>query len=287
MARLPTPGSDGGNWGDILNQFLLSSHNSDGTLKASAVNASGGQGPQGDNGADGSKFYTGAGLPSTLHNNGDMYINTSNGDYYQQTAGSWGSPVANLTGPQGPAGTSGGVGGNLTTVFDASYTPINSGATAVTFSSQSPNINSGVGLEGNKLVFTTAGTYLININAIAQATSSASVFANLALSVAFEQQHEQWLGEGSEGMLGENEDGWGYSWSDASLPGQTQNSSIAPKTAGVTMAVPISLTQMVVITPFNVWSGGDITGRYRVLLNNSSNVAVTLVNPILNAIKLD
>lgn len=33
MARLPVPGSDEGRWGDILNNFLLQTHNSDGTLK--------------------------------------------------------------------------------------------------------------------------------------------------------------------------------------------------------------------------------------------------------------
>jgi len=33
MSRLPTPGGDDGNWGTILNDFLLSAHNSDGTLK--------------------------------------------------------------------------------------------------------------------------------------------------------------------------------------------------------------------------------------------------------------
>ncbi len=41
MARLPTPGGDSGNWGEILNEFMLQSHNSDGSLKASAVSASG------------------------------------------------------------------------------------------------------------------------------------------------------------------------------------------------------------------------------------------------------
>ena len=35
MSRLPTPGGDDGSWGDILNDFLEVSHNSDGTLKAS------------------------------------------------------------------------------------------------------------------------------------------------------------------------------------------------------------------------------------------------------------
>ncbi|MGC1176518.1 MAG: glycosyl hydrolase family 28-related protein, partial [Candidatus Saccharimonadales bacterium] len=33
MSRLPIPGSDSGNWGDILNGFLSVEHNSDGTLK--------------------------------------------------------------------------------------------------------------------------------------------------------------------------------------------------------------------------------------------------------------
>ena len=36
VARLPTPGKDAGHWGDILNEFLLVSHNSDGTLKNAA-----------------------------------------------------------------------------------------------------------------------------------------------------------------------------------------------------------------------------------------------------------
>jgi len=32
MSRLPIPGSDDGQWGDVLNQFLLVEHNPDGTL---------------------------------------------------------------------------------------------------------------------------------------------------------------------------------------------------------------------------------------------------------------
>lgn len=39
-ARLPVPGDDGGTWGDILNDFLLVSHNGDGSLKAGAPVAS-------------------------------------------------------------------------------------------------------------------------------------------------------------------------------------------------------------------------------------------------------
>ena len=39
MARLPISGSDGGVWGDILNDFLLVAHNSDGTLRSNGVMA--------------------------------------------------------------------------------------------------------------------------------------------------------------------------------------------------------------------------------------------------------
>jgi hypothetical protein len=35
MSRLPTPGSDSGTWGAILNDFLSVEHNTDGTLKSS------------------------------------------------------------------------------------------------------------------------------------------------------------------------------------------------------------------------------------------------------------
>ena len=37
MARLPVPGGDNGNWGDLLNEYLRISHNESGTIKAGAV----------------------------------------------------------------------------------------------------------------------------------------------------------------------------------------------------------------------------------------------------------
>jgi hypothetical protein len=37
MVRLPKPGKDQGTWGDILNTFLMESHNEDGTIKDSAI----------------------------------------------------------------------------------------------------------------------------------------------------------------------------------------------------------------------------------------------------------
>ncbi len=39
MARLPKPGQDAGQWGDILNDYLSQSHNTDGTLKTDSVTA--------------------------------------------------------------------------------------------------------------------------------------------------------------------------------------------------------------------------------------------------------
>lgn len=37
MARLPIPGKDDGIWGDILNEFLETSHKPDGTIKKEAI----------------------------------------------------------------------------------------------------------------------------------------------------------------------------------------------------------------------------------------------------------
>ncbi len=40
-SRLPVPGSDSGTWGDVLNDFLTQAHNTDGSLKSSAVSGAG------------------------------------------------------------------------------------------------------------------------------------------------------------------------------------------------------------------------------------------------------
>jgi hypothetical protein len=55
VSRLPTPGSDNGVWGTVLNDFLSVSHNSDGTLKTSSVKAAGAEmagGQEGDSDSD-------------------------------------------------------------------------------------------------------------------------------------------------------------------------------------------------------------------------------------------
>lgn len=65
--------------------------------------ATGPTGPTGTDGTDGTKgalWYQGAGSPSTTHNDGDFYLDTSNGDVYEQLSGIWVN-VGNIKGPAG------------------------------------------------------------------------------------------------------------------------------------------------------------------------------------------
>ena len=84
--------------------------------------ATGPQGPKGDTGdtgatgatgpagADGAKWYSGSGAPSgALGVNGDLYLNTANGDLYQKASGTW-SIIDNITGPTGATGSTGATG---------------------------------------------------------------------------------------------------------------------------------------------------------------------------------
>jgi hypothetical protein len=66
-------------------------------------------GPSGPSGLRGSLWYEGTGAPGTVIGalNNDNYLNTANGDVYTYSAGSWGTPVGNLRGPQGPQGVQG------------------------------------------------------------------------------------------------------------------------------------------------------------------------------------
>lgn len=115
MARLPIPGGDTGNWGQILNDFLSQTHDSDGTLKNSSItevkldaptqaklNAVGG--PQGATGATGAAGPQGAaGAVGATGAAGSVGATGAAG-----SAGAAGPQGA--TGPQGPAGTPGSQG---------------------------------------------------------------------------------------------------------------------------------------------------------------------------------
>lgn len=129
MSRLPTPGSDAGTWGQILNDYLLTAHNSDGTLKDNIVDASviangsiseanldsavaaklnAVAGPQGATGATGPVGATGA--------RGDVGATGAQG-----AAGTNGATGA--TGPQGTAGVGVEPMDRITLTSDTMFTP--------------------------------------------------------------------------------------------------------------------------------------------------------------------
>lgn len=54
-------------------------------------------------GTRGSKWFSGSGAPGTVSGSadGDLYLRTSNNALYEKVAGSWGSPIANISGASG------------------------------------------------------------------------------------------------------------------------------------------------------------------------------------------
>jgi hypothetical protein len=66
-------------------------------------------GPQGPIGQRGSQWYEGAGAPGTIAGAlaNDNFLNTTNGDVYNYSGSSWGSPVGNIRGPAGLTGPPG------------------------------------------------------------------------------------------------------------------------------------------------------------------------------------
>lgn len=66
-------------------------------------------GVSGLDGADGNVWFTGVGAPIVLstENDGDLYLDTNNGDVFRFQSLIWTGPIMNIEGPQGPAGTPG------------------------------------------------------------------------------------------------------------------------------------------------------------------------------------
>ena len=94
--------------------------------------ATGAQGPVGPAGQNGTIIYSGDGVPpASTGNNGDFYIDLSNGYLYgPKTASGWGTPV-NLNGATGATGATGAKGATgATGATGAAGTQIRAGATA-------------------------------------------------------------------------------------------------------------------------------------------------------------
>lgn len=271
MVRLPTPGSDAGNWGEILNDFLRTSHNNDGTLKTSAVDASGGQGPtgpQGVAGAAGSKIYTGTTAPGTLHNDGDVYINTSNGNYYQQTSGAWGSPIGNITGPAGPAGS---VSSDVASFYTANFSSgspsqtIGGGLNVINFDTQNVLQGSNIAVNGTTITIWETGTYLFSISAIIQMyTYETNEVGDQHLAFTLGMRQEQ--GE--------------QNWSNVQPYPLAEHFSQVALGGGLVYGQTVTVSQMVKVdeTPM----------IFNVLLNNQNNGSPSWIsNQTLNVVQLD
>lgn len=267
MARLPTPGGDNGDWGRILNDFLKESHNGDGTLKAAAVNASGGQGPAG---TPGSKTYTGASAPSTLHSDGDMYINTSNGNYYQQTNGAWGSPLGNLTGPAGPSGA---LTDNAASYYTLNYSnggggqSIGNGQSVLNFNTQNVLLGSNISISGGDVTISANGTYLFSVSGILQQYTYESGVggSNIAFRVSMRQE------EPTSELP---------SWSNVQPYPLTDHFSQATETGGLTYSQTMSVSQMVKVTNAPV--------LFQVIIDNSSTMGASYIaNQSINVVQLD
>ncbi len=132
MARLPIPGADSGNWGQILNDFLSAAHKADGSIKDNIISetnlsssvttklntvagqqgATGAQGPAGANGPQGA---TGPQGPAGTGSQGPAGATGAQGPAGTQGAtGPQGIPgtaaAQGATGAQGPAGNTGATG---------------------------------------------------------------------------------------------------------------------------------------------------------------------------------
>lgn len=62
-------------------------------------------------GVVGAQIYVASGVPSdSLGLDGDLYINSANGNLYQKLSSTWGSPLFNIMGPAGAVGATGATG---------------------------------------------------------------------------------------------------------------------------------------------------------------------------------
>lgn len=97
------------------NDLYLNTENGDVYQKQSGAWAKVGniEGPSGINGTNGATWYEGSSVPpDALGANNDLYLNTADGDVFQNQSGTW-VKVGNI---QGPAGTPGNPGAGITAV---------------------------------------------------------------------------------------------------------------------------------------------------------------------------
>lgn len=158
MARLPTPGSDNGTWGQVLNDFLAVAHTTSGTIKPNAVDSSAIQ----DNSISGAKLQdssvTSDKLTSTGGSNGQVLTkNTGIAGGLEWTSAA-GSPDA-TTSSKGIVQLAGDLGG---TAASPTVPGLASKASTSTTVSAGTGLSGGGDLSTNRTLSanfgTTAGT---------------------------------------------------------------------------------------------------------------------------------
>jgi len=128
----------------------------------------------------GSVWYDGSGVPSDgTGADGDYYLNDTNGDVYNKTGGSWGTPIANIKGADGAEGAAGAPGTPGTNGVDGvigDYAENSGSHSGLNFA-----YNAGKVRENNVIQTTTAGSIALTdntINYIEVSTSTGIVTAN-------------------------------------------------------------------------------------------------------------
>jgi hypothetical protein len=161
MARLPTPGSDSDNWGNILNTFLEVAHNSDGSLNASAIQNAGSIPTSQIGSANGvASLGTNSLVPSS-----QLGTSAANSSTYLRGDGTWAVPNGSTS--------------------QAPYLPTDDGLIAVSWD---PATNSSWGAPNNGAVFliripirtsSTASNLIVGIESNASSSASTGTFIGL------------------------------------------------------------------------------------------------------------
>ncbi len=158
MARLPQPGADDGQWGDILNDFLMQAHNADGTLADNAVTE----------GVIAPNSVTTTTLSSAGGNDGDVLVYDSS----SASGMTWSTP------PSGTATLNGDVTGptNATVIADGAVTSSKLAAAAVDASKLNiggtPSANDIVSWNGTSLQWASPSTTSAALNDLSDVSTS-------------------------------------------------------------------------------------------------------------------
>lgn len=134
------------------------------------VGETGAAGSQGIQGTRGGTWSVGTGAPTHVGTevDGDMYLNSTNGDVYRNDSTTWGSAVDNITGPIGPTGLTGNAG--LDAVLDGQLVEHNTvGAAHAVTASEALLSNLEITCEGS------SGRRHVTLTMLIQATATSVV----------------------------------------------------------------------------------------------------------------